>query len=117
MQNLPRLLFAPFVDQPPLKIGEQTDRLLCDARVIGESLQRRNNAVSAEQCDEPGHAGGEVTRLSETAAQRPQVAQRTIHDAVEQQTVAGDLRFLPQPGRALRTQREFYRGEIDLRTR
>ena len=59
MGDLARLLVAPLVVAAPLVARQQDQRLGGDAGVIGDGFERRDDAVAAEETDEPGHSGGE----------------------------------------------------------
>src|SRR5215510_16521438 len=74
-----------------LILREQSNRLSGDSRIVGERLQRGDDAVASEKSDEPGNAGGKIGNiLTELVAQHAQVAQRSIQNAIQRQTVCLD---------------------------
>ncbi|MNY03941.1 hypothetical protein D3C86_1365880 [compost metagenome] len=83
VEDLAGLFVAPIVHAPPLVLGKQPQGLLGDVGVVGEGLERRDQAVPAEQGRVPGHSGREVALALEPAAQHVQIPQGLGHDPVQ----------------------------------
>jgi len=67
-------------------------------------LQRRNDAVTAEQRAKPRDASGEEVLALDHAPQDAQITERSLQNPVQQQAVAADLRAMvvPLPTAAVR---------------
>ncbi|MNS22866.1 hypothetical protein D3C72_546710 [compost metagenome] len=79
------LLVAPCVHLAALVGGQEPQGLLGDGRDVGQHLHGAQEAVSAEERHEPGHAGREVVEPPQGRAQAQQVREALGQDAVEQE--------------------------------
>src|SRR5881275_1730369 len=64
MQDFAGFFLPIIVKFSSLIAREQSDGLFCDAAIVGQRLQRSNDAVASKERDEPRHSGCEITRAA-----------------------------------------------------
>src|SRR5579883_109620 len=99
VQDLAGLLLLLLRMTRALPFREEAKRMRSQLGPIGKALQRRHEAVAAEQGDEPGDPSGDEAALLALDRQKLNVGQRPVKGCVETRIVALDrgIAFEPAP--------------------
>src|SRR5262249_51280339 len=91
------LLVAPVVHPLALIAGKQPERLFRYSRLVGQYLESADDAISSKQRAEPWHTCGEELLAPDVTSQDAEIQQRALHNHIEQNAVACNLRMLAEP--------------------